>query len=214
MIPLNKIAYDHLKELIQKNKLSYNETYSETKLARELGISRTPLRDAVHRLAQEGYIDIIPNKGFMLHQITEKDINETFELRSALEIYCTLQICKEFKTKKAQDLFKSLRTDMEDMFKILNTSKSIEEFCEYDFKFHVKMINYLDNDQFSSIFSSLMYKMRTLAILSLSHEGRMEDTYNEHLEILNAMEKGDLDHIYEITLIHMEVPKGINLNDL
>ena len=88
MTPLNEQAYNYLQKLIMENHFSYQEVYSETKLSKELGISRTPLRDAVHRLAQEGYIDIIPSKGFMLHQMNRKDVYETFQVRSALETYC------------------------------------------------------------------------------------------------------------------------------
>ena len=58
------------------------------------------------------------------------------------------------------------------------------------------------------------YRMRRLAALSLSHKGRMEDTYQEHMAILDAMKRGDTEHIYEITLKHMEIPRGINLEDL
>lgn len=95
MTPLNEQAYHHLKNLIITNGLSYQEIYSETKLSKELGISRTPLRDAVHRLAQEGYIDIIPSKGFCIHQLTKQDVSETFQIRSALECYCTPD-CQRF----------------------------------------------------------------------------------------------------------------------
>ena len=94
MTPLNEQAYQHLQGLIMEGQFAYNQIYSETKLSKELGISRTPFRDAVHRLTQEGYIDIIPSKGFMLHKLTRQDIDETFQVRSALECYCTLQITK------------------------------------------------------------------------------------------------------------------------
>ena len=56
--------------------------------------------------------------------------------------------------------------------------------------------------------------MRKLAELSLAHEGRMLDTCNEHLAIVEAMEKGDVEHIYEITLTHMDTAREINLDDL
>lgn len=214
MIPLNEQAYKHLQKLILENQLSYHEIYSETKLSKEIGISRTPFRDAIHRLAQEGYIDIIPNKGFMLHQLTRQDVNETFQIRSALESYCTIQICKEFECRKARRLFKELHIIMDDMKEIMDTNHSIDEFCEYDFQFHTKIITYLENEQFSSIFSTFMYRMKALAKLSLSHKGRMENTYNEHMAILNALESGDSEHIYDITIAHMERPKGINLEDL
>ena len=103
---------------------------------------------------------------------------------------------------------------MDDMKEIMDTTHSIDEFCEYDFQFHTKIITYLENEQFSSIFSTFMYRMKALARLSLSHKGRMENTYNEHMAILNALETGDSEHIYEITIAHMERPKGINLEDL
>lgn len=56
--------------------------------------------------------------------------------------------------------------------------------------------------------------MRRPAELSLTHEGRMRDTCNEHLAILNYMKNGDAEHVYEITLWHMNTPQGINLEDL
>lgn len=217
MKPLNEQAYEHLQKLITDNQLSYHEIYSETKLAKELGISRTPFRDAIHRLAQEGYIDIIPSKGFRLHQLTEQDVIETFQIRTALETYCTMQIAKDVKEKdhaKMGVFLKELAWIMEDMKDTMENGHSIHEFCEYDFQFHSKIIDYLENEQFSSIFSTFMYRMKRLANLSLQHEGRMEQTVEEHRAILEAMKNGDTEHIYEITMVHMDRPRGINLEDL
>ena len=206
MLPLNEQAYRHLQKMILNNQLSYQQIYSETKLSKELGISRTPLRDAVHRLAQEGYIDIIPSKGFMLHQINMDDINETFQVRSALESYCTLQITKESQTPKAQILFNELETLTIKMTSIADTTHSIEEFCQYDFQFHTKIIDYLNNKQFTALFSALMYRMCRIAELSLQNENRMKNTCKEHLAILDGMRSGDVAHIYDITIFHMEQP--------
>lgn len=214
MTPLNEQAFQHLKSLIVNNELTYQKIYSETKLSKELGISRTPLRDAIHRLAQEGYIDIIPSKGFRIHQLTKKDVDETFQVRSALECYCTFRIAQEANTRKAKRLFKELDWIMEELKEILDTTQSIKEFSEFDFEFHTKVIEFLENEQFSSIFATFMYRMRKLAELSLAHKGRMQDTYDEHLAILKAMKAGDTQHIYEITLKHMDTPRGINLEDL
>ena len=133
MTPLNEQAYNYLQKLIMENHFSYQEVYSETKLSKELGISRTPLRDAVHRLAQEGYIDIIPSKGFMLHQMNRKDVNETFQIRSALECYCTLQITRSYESRNSKKLFRELDFIMECLKEILETTKSIEEFSEKAF---------------------------------------------------------------------------------
>ena len=115
MMTLNEQAYEHLKKMITEDQLSYQEIYSETKLAKELGISRTPFRDAIHRLVQEGYIDIIPSKGFRLHQLTKQDVTETFQVRSALETYCTMEITRTHTSRKAKRLFRELRFNMEEM---------------------------------------------------------------------------------------------------
>ena len=133
MKPLNEQAYDHLQKLITDGQLSYHEIYSETKLAKELGISRTPFRDAIHRLAQEGYIDIIPSKGFRLHQITERDVIETFQIRTALETYCTMQIARDVKEKNNANLrpfFKELDWLMENMKEVMENDQGIDEFCD------------------------------------------------------------------------------------
>lgn len=217
MKPLNEQAYDHLQKLITDGQLSYHEIYSETKLAKELGISRTPFRDAIHRLAQEGYIDIIPSKGFRLHQITERDVIETFQIRTALETYCTMQIARDVKEKNNANLrpfFKELDWLMENMKEVMENDQGIDEFCEYDFRFHRKIIDYLENEQFSAVFASFLYRMKRLAKLSLQHEGRMAQTVEEHQAILDSMKNGDTEHIYEITMVHMDRPRGINLEDL
>ena len=217
MKPLNEQAYDHLQKLITDGQLSYHEIYSETKLAKELGISRTPFRDAIHRLVQEGYIDIIPSKGFRLHQITERDVIETFQIRTALETYCTMQIARDVKEKNNAGLrsfFKELDWLMENMKEVMENDQGIDEFCEYDFRFHRKIIDYLENEQFSSVFASFLYRMKRLAKLSLQHDGRMAQTVEEHQAILDAMKNGDTEHIYEITMVHMDRPRGINLEDL
>ena len=71
---LQQQAYEYIKDLILNQQIQYNQIYSESKIALEMGISRTPIRDAVHRLYQEGLIDIIPNKGFSLHKMDQRDV--------------------------------------------------------------------------------------------------------------------------------------------
>ena len=142
------------------------------------------------------------------------DVNETLQIRSALESYCTLQIARESDTSRAQALFAELNELLYKMETVASTSHSIETFCQYDFQFHTSIINSLNNKQFTSLFASLMYRMRKLAELSLLHEDRMTDTCAEHRAILNAMQSGDTAHIYEITIFHMEQPKTISLEDL
>lgn len=214
MKSLKEQAYEHLKKMILEHEFSYQEIYSETKIAKELGISRTPFRDAIHKLVQEGYLDIIPSKGFQLHQLQKKDVEDTFQVRSALEAYCTLEITKQYQTPKARQLFCELEDLMAKLKEVIDTSRSIDEFRIYDFAFHMKIIEYLGNEELCTIFHTYLYRMKRLAALSLAHTNRMEQTYNEHYNILDAMRTGNVTDIYEITLIHMNTPQKINLEDL
>lgn len=214
MSALNTQAYTHLKEMILRNELNAHEIYSETKLSKDLGISRTPCRDAIHKLVQEGYLDIIPSKGFQLHQLSETDIINTFQVRTALETYCTMELTKHYSDPSVQKLFQHLEKTITHMKKIINSSRSIEAFKKYDLDFHKMIIGYFNNEQLKNIYESNFYRISRLATLSLGHEGRMENTCKEHENILNAMRSGDVSLVYEVTLVHMDRARIININDI
>jgi len=214
METLQEKAFEYLKDMIINHELSYHEIYSETQIANQIGISRTPLRDAIHRLKQEGLIETIPSKGFRLHQLTKKDVIETFQIRSAIECYCTLEITKQYQSQRAAGLFEQLEKALAEMQRIIDSTHSIQEFCKYDFQFHTLIIEYMQNEQFTYTFNTFMYRMQKLAATSLMHKGRMEQTYREHLDIFTAMRSGDTGHVYQITLTHMDTPKHINLEDI
>ena len=74
----------------------------------ELGISRTPVRDAIQRLAQEKYIDVIPSKGFCIHEMPEQDLIEKYRIRYAFERFCTVQLARNKDTEKARNVIKIL----------------------------------------------------------------------------------------------------------
>lgn len=214
MKPLQSKAYDYIKDLILTDKLQINQIYSETKIAKELGISRTPLRDAIHHLVEEGYIDIIPSKGFKLHQMTRQDVLDTFQIRSAIEGYCTFYIAQNYKSERCQKLLSYLEYLLFKQEQILNTSKSISEFANFDNEFHIEIVHHLKNISFDKLFDMQLYRIKKLATSSLSHIGRMENTLCEHKNIFNAMASGDIENIYKITMEHMQNPLHINLEDL
>lgn len=214
MRTLQELVYEHIIKLIKTKEIEPKKIYSETKMAKQLGVSRTPFRDAIHRLAQDGYIDIIPSKGFCIHQLTLKDVDETFQMRSAIEGYCTLQITKDYESDSSKVLFSKLDELLFQMKRIMKTTHKKEEFWEYDHKFHIEIVHHLNNELFDRTFDSYMFRIERLAMLSLSHEERMENTIAEHTDILNVMKAGDTTRIMEVTMRHMDNPHEINTEDL
>jgi DNA-binding GntR family transcriptional regulator len=209
MKSLQQQAYDHIKNMIVRNELMPEMIYSETKIAQEIGISRTPCRDAIHRLVQDGYLDIIPSTGFRIHQLTKQDVDDTIQMRSAIEGYCTLQIARECRSHKALMLFSDLDEMVFQMSRIIKTNRSIDAFWDYDQRFHIAIVQYMENQIFNHIFDTYMYRIQRLATLSFAHENRMENALAEHNAILTAMKEGNTSDIVGITLTHMENPRMI-----
>ena len=208
---LQSTAYTQIKSRIADGSFRPDTIYSESKLAQELGVSRTPVRDAVHRLFQEGYIDIIPNKGFMLHKMVEKDIIELCEVRSAMEGYCAVKLAEQAKSKEVREILNKLKKALDNQINVLNTTHSAEEFVIYDQDFHELLIAYSDNETFMDIFEKYQALMATLSSYSLKHENRMEETIQEHTAIYNAIKSGNSLEAYNAMLYHMRAPLDINL---
>lgn len=208
--PLQMQAYEYMKGKILNNEFTPGEIYSETKIATEIGISRTPFRDAIQRLVQEGYIDIIPSKGFMLHEMEVRDIVETFQIRTAIEGYCAILAAKEAKSEKAKTLFRELDKLMDALDKFAEED-NISQFVEYDNQFHLKLVAYAGNSVFDEMFGMYIHRIRNMASSSLMHPGRVAETLKEHKDIVKAMKSGDIAEVNNAIAAHMERPKEIML---
>lgn len=209
VLPLQLQTYETLKAMIVEGKLEPGRIYSETKVSQELGISRTPMRDAIQRLAQERYLDVIPSKGFCLHRMTEQDLLETCQVRCALEGFCVVQLAKDHETAKARRTIWTLEGLLRDQRSIFETTGSIPEFAQRDQEFHEQIVYFLDNATISASFDALHYQMRRQTVLSLEQEGRMEETIREHQAIVDHVKIGAVGRSYKAALAHLEKPKGI-----
>jgi DNA-binding GntR family transcriptional regulator len=206
-------AYNYVKEQILTKKLAADVLYSETKLAAELGISRTPLRESLHCLSQDGYITIIPSKGFMIRQLTEKDMLETIQIRCAIEGFCTHVIANEIDSKKGQQLIKSMNKLLERMKNAKESNDSHKAFMDYDHQFHLALINYVDNREFSQTFQRLMYLIHLTTSTALSVPGRIDSTMDEHEQYFNYLKAGDGNTAYSILVKHLMMPLNMHIVD-
>lgn len=213
---LKETAYEHVKKMILNHELAEDCVYSERKICTEVGISRTPFHSALQQLESEGYIDILPSRGFALHQMSEQDIEETFEIRSAIEFFCIYTLTEDYKNglAKSKKTIEDLEFLLEKQKHIFESTADIQEFVNYDFKFHETIVSYNENATFNEIYKLHTYKIQNLACRSLAHEGRMKNTIEEHQAILSAVVRGDSADLCEITMRHFNTPKYINLQDI
>lgn len=210
--PLQFQAYEHIKEQILTGQLAAGTLYSETKLSARLGISRTPMREALQCLSQDGYISIIPSKGFMIRQLNDQDMLETIQIRCAIEGFCTHLIAKETAGRKGQKLLKTLDKLLRQQEKALGADGSLQSFMEYDHQFHLALIHYADNREFDQIFQRLMYLIHLTTVSALTVPGRIEETLMEHREFYRLLEEGDGSNAYQLLIRHLMAPLSCRPN--
>ena len=182
MSSLQLEAYNYIKNLILTHQLDVNTLYSETKLSKELGISRTPMREALQCLSQDGYITVIPSKGFRIRQLSQKDMRETIQIRCAIEGFCTQCLAKEYQTAKGQNTIQKLGEILKHQKEALALDDNYESFINYDHEFHLLLVNYIENEEINHMFQKLMYLIRLTTQSALEVEGRINGTIDEHSE--------------------------------
>lgn len=210
---LQERAYDFIRNEITSGKLEYNTIYSESRLAKDMGISRTPMRDAIQRLVQEKLIEIIPNKGFMLHRMTEKDIMEIYEVRSAIEGYCAFKAAQQLESREVQQMLTEMDEAQARMDKFFHAKDHLS-FAKEDEIFHLALVEHSENDSFRETFHAIIYQIRKLAEYTLARPGRMEKTLAEHQNILDNIRGGHSKGGYNAILEHMTVPLKLNMESI
>lgn len=203
---LQSKAYDYIKEQILEGKLVPDTLYSEARLSKELDISRTPIREALQCLSQDGYISIAPSKGFMLRHLTDKDMQETIEVRCAIEGFCTHIIAGQISTEKGKRLLDELGQILEQMQKAKDFDDNLQTFIDSDHAFHLAIVGYAENDEFNQLFQRLLYLIHLTSATALSVTGRVDGTLEEHELYYRALREGNGNDAYQIMIRHLTMP--------
>ena len=213
---LNVVAYDHLRDMIQNNEMEFNTVYSETRMAADLSISRTPVREALVRLSNERYIDILPSRGFMLHKPTYVDIVEAYHVRMATESYCGRILAREYQSVEAQQAREAMRSLLEQQRAIDQQSyeKHRVEFWQLDVQFHNQIIGYIKCPSFDNLFNTFIHFFISLRLKNFIDEGRNKSTLLEHHGIIRAIAQGDEDATATAIQTHLKNSLDITLKSL
>ena len=218
---IQETAYNYVRNKVLTGQLQPNVLYSETKMAAEIHISRTPMKDALVRLSQDRFIDIIPSKGFCLHKMSEEDIWHTYQARTAVEGFCAMQLAQHRDEADGQAAIRALEGCLTDVSRLLaemsQKKVSLEELLERDLQFHQALVDYVQNTELAQLFNTYHYRLYFFALESLRLDGRPEKAYQEHRKILDAI----LDpedtlgiHAYLAIVQHMESTRNIMLSIL
>ena len=196
--PLREVICESLRNAIKNGKLKPGERLMEVQLAEELGISRTPVREAIRKLEQEGYVIMLPRRGTYVSSVSVHDVQEIFEIRTALESLSTGLAARRIENEELEQLQKLLAAiegyiDKHDIDNIVKT----------DIEFHDLLYKVSRNERLSGIISNLKEQLSRFRTLSMSYPGRLKETLEEHREMVEAIASGDVEAAREAAERHM-----------
>lgn len=179
--PLQESAYNFIRDKVLAGQLQPDVLYSETRMAAELNISRTPMKDALVRLSQEKLIDILPSKGFRLHRMSSEDILQTYQARTAVEGFCAMQLALNRGTPAGQAAIRNMENILSSMDGFLTRENAGEDLMaallEYDLQFHQALVDFSGNDELRQLFNSYHYRLYFFALEAFRVEGRLPAGY-------------------------------------
>jgi DNA-binding GntR family transcriptional regulator len=196
---LEEKVYLSLEEQIISQKLRTGEAVTEMKLSRELGVSRTPVREALQRLDREGLIKLIPNKGAVVLGISEQDLIDIYKIRMRLEGLAA-RIAAE---KKDVEFCRQLGDNI-DLTGFYMSKGDIEKVKDLDSEFHDIIYRCCESRMLGKTLSELHRYIASYRKLSLAASGRIDRSLAEHKEIYDAIASGNTDAADELMSKHVE----------
>lgn len=186
-LPLRDVVFNTLRDAILTGKLVPGERLMENQLAEKLGVSRTPVREALRMLELENLVELVPRKGAQVLDMSEKDIINILEVRSALEGLATSVACKKMSKEDLQQL-KNMEVDFEKAV----ADNDVEHFVDIDEDFHDLIFAATENDKLINIFRNLRIQLyRYRMAQAKNNETSMSTIVAHHRSIIRAIENHD-----------------------
>lgn len=179
-------AYEEIRKLVLQRRSCDRFVISENSLAAELHMSRTPIREALQRLQTEGFIEIHPNRGVVIPEVSVVEVNETFALRMAIEEFVIKEIIP-FMTKECvqeMDSFLALQKRAVDRNDVL-------EYLKYDKDFHDFFFRLYSNSLIFNTIQRVRDRFFSMGTNVLREPGSVQRSYAEHCSIADAVRCGD-----------------------
>lgn len=204
--PLREVVYETLREAIRSGVLTSGERLMEIQVAEELGVSRTPVREAIRRLEAEGLVVMLPRRGTYVSDMSLRDISDVFEIREALEVLA-VGLAAERITDMEMEALERMMIEFDEVV----TKNDVDGLVELDIRFHTKLYEASRNIRLITILNNLREQTTRFRMTSMSVPGRMQDTLDEHRAIVEALGRRDPEEAAKVTQYHLAQAETIFL---
>ena len=198
---LTKTAYHVIKNNIMLNNIKTGECLSACQLAKTLNMSRTPVREALNILENEGFVEIHNGRGFFVREVTEKDLAELVAVRTALE-------CSALESK-------TLQLDMAVLDKLLynwnqlkirlngGQAPELNELVSLDYETHDFLVTSSHNAYLIDLIKNISMRFKQMQYLSVVALNDALDTVEQHIALLDVVKAGDLEKAVSLLKVHI-----------
>lgn len=190
-------AYQALYDEIATGHLKPGDRLRETELAQRIGLSRTPIREAIRRLEAEGVVTHEPRVGAVVKTLSQQEIVELYEMRIMLETTAAMMAAKHTslaETRTLEALNEQMLSASADPFKVADLNR----------QFHICIVNAARNRYLATSFHNLSSILVILGHTTLATPERVKSVFNQHQAIIDALIKGDGQEASDAMAIHME----------
>ncbi len=198
-LPLRDVVFNTLRQAILTGELKPGERLMEIHLANRLGVSRTPIREAIRKLELEGLVVMVPRKGAEVAQITEKSMNDVLEVRRALDALCVELACERISAEDLDRLGKACEA-----FEQAVKSKDVKKIAQADVALHDIIVQATGNSRLIQLVNNLseqMYRYRFEYIKDFSQHERLVE---EHRIIYESLRNGDKETASQASKTHID----------
>lgn len=198
-LPLRDVVFNTLRQAILTGELKPGERLMEIHLADRLGVSRTPIREAIRKLELEGLVVMIPRKGAQVARITEKNLKDVLEVRRALDMLAVRLACDRMDDETKKELRRTC-----DEFAAVIRNNNTKDITEADVRFHDVILKSTGNDRLIQLVNNLaeqMYRYRLEYIKDSAYHNRL---VKEHEAIYDAIINNEKEKAAEAVVVHID----------
>jgi DNA-binding GntR family transcriptional regulator len=186
-LPLRDVVFNTLRQAILRGEMEPGERLMEIQLAQKLGVSRTPIREAIRKLELEGLVIMIPRKGAEVAHITEKDMRDVLEVRCTLEELAVELACKKATPENIAELRSANK-----VFESAIVSRDLMSIVDADVQFHDVIYSMTDNQRLIQIINKLREQMYRYRLEYIKDARSHSILISEHEDIIDKIEKNDI----------------------
>lgn len=198
-LPLRDVVFNTLREAILKGDLLPGERLMEIALANQLGVSRTPIREAIRMLEQEGLAITIPRKGAIVAGMSQKEMEEVLEIREALEQLSAQVACDKIDESQLAEL-----SDAQKNFEETLQTGDLKRIAQADIEFHNIIYRATCNKRLIMMLEGLREQVYRYRVEYLKDASNYEEVLKEHEAIYEALAKRDKESVTMMTRKHIQ----------